>query len=290
MKDYVDMLVSYRVLIRRHREFVNRGTEFKIRFACLHAVCVTWRRNMNIQTLILDDDCNSALAARTALADYPDVEIIGHFTHTEELLAFLEKHTADLLFLDIELDKESGFDAAHRLRRDYPWLMIVFLTGHSSYAIGGYDFHPVNFLTKPIHHAKLRQTIAEVRRRMEQSHEQRSTRLMFRLQQSGYRILDVRDIYYIERMHRKNYMYTAEGVLRIANYTMRELDEMLTEHGFFLCHQSYLISLYRIESVKDIGRQLYEAKLRGCENPLPISRNRYEKLLEQLKAIGLKTF
>ena len=33
-------------------------------------------------------------------------------------------------------------------------VMIVFLTGHSSYAIDGYDFHPVGFLTKPIHPGK----------------------------------------------------------------------------------------------------------------------------------------
>ncbi len=243
---------------------------------------------MKIRTLILDDDPNSRLAALHALETYDEVEIAGQFSESSELFLFLEHHTAHLLFLDIELNEDSGFSVARKLRQANPALMIVFLTGHSSYAIDGYDFQPVNFLTKPINTLKLAQTMEEVRRRLGKMQEQRSTQLMFRLNQGGYRILDVRDICYIERLHRKNYMHTPGEVLCIANYTMHELETMLSEHGFFLCHQSYLISLYRIISVKDIGRQLYEAKIRDVEAAIPISRIRYEKLLELLKNLGVK--
>lgn len=243
---------------------------------------------MTIRTLLLDDDENSRLAACTALSACSDIEIVGQFSKREELFDFLEKQSAHLLFLDIELDQDSGFAVAKRLRQSFPELMIVFLTGHSSYAIDGYDFQPVNFLTKPINAIKLEQTLAEVRRLLGKSHEQRSTKLMFHLQQGGYRILDVRDICYIERLHRKNYMHTVDEVLCIANYTMHELEEMLSEHGFFLGHQSYLISLYRVEAVRDIGRQLYEVQLKDCGAAVPISRNRYEKLLALLKRMEIR--
>lgn len=242
---------------------------------------------MNICTLILDDDANSRLAACTALAAYPELEIVGSLSDSKELFAFLSGHSAHLLFLDIELDKETGFAVARRLRRDYPELMVVFLTGHSSYAIDGYDFQPINFLTKPINAVKLEQTIAEVRRRLEQRHGQRPAGFMFRLQQ-GYRILDVRDICYIERLHRKNYLHTADSVLCISGYTMHELEEMLAEHDFFLCHQSFLISLYRVQSVRDTGGQLYEVQLRDCSSPVPVSRYHYGDLLKRLQTLGIQ--
>lgn len=72
---------------------------------------------MNIRTLILDDDPNSRLAARTALADYPEVEIVSEFEKSGELFAFLEGRTAHLLFLDIELYEEMGFGWRGGLRR-----------------------------------------------------------------------------------------------------------------------------------------------------------------------------
>ncbi len=195
---------------------------------------------MNIRTVILDDDSSSVTAASTALSVYPEIEIIGCFSHSKELFDFLEGHTAHLLFLDIELDGEMGFSIAQRLMQNNADLMIVFLTGHSSYAIDGYNFHPIDFLTKPINTIKLERTINEVRKRMKQQNGQRSAKLMFRLQH-GYKIIDVRDICYIERLDRKNYLHTASETLCIAGYTMAELEEMLTEHGFFLCHQSFLI-------------------------------------------------
>lgn len=242
---------------------------------------------MTIRTLILDDDETSRLAARAALSAYPEVEVVGSFSHSGALFAFLEERSAHLLFLDIELDGETGFATAARLRQSYPDLMIVFLTGHSSYAIDGYDFQPINFLTKPINSVKLEQTIAEVHRRLERRHSQPSAQLLFHLQQ-GYRVLDVRDICCIERANRKNYLHTADETLRIAGYTMYELEEMLVEHGFFLCHQAFLISLYRVQSVRNVGRQLYEAQLRDCPFPIPVSRTRYKELMRRLQETGIR--
>lgn len=244
---------------------------------------------MNIRTLILDDDPNSRLAAATALAKHSEIELAGSFSNSGELFEFLEKDFAQLLFLDIELNGETGFAAARRLRAEYPELMIVFLTGHSSYAIDGYDFQPINFLTKPINSAKLEQAVAEAKNRLGKQSGQRSAKLMFRLQQ-GYRILDVRDICYIERLKRKNYLHTPSETLCIAGYTMYELEQMLSEYGFFLCHQSFIISLYRAQSVRDVGRQLYEVLLRDCDAPVPVSRLHYDELMKHLKNIGIQEF
>ena len=243
---------------------------------------------MTVRTAILDNDIHSRTAARAALAAYPDFEIAGMFATSGELLRFLEENTIHLLFLDIELDQESGFDTARRLGRQYPEVMIVFLTGHSSYAIDGYDFHPVGFLTKPIHPGKLEQTLAEVRRRRQHSSRQSGARLMFHLQAGGHRIIDVREICYVERYNRKNFLCTGGESLRITNYTMRELEEMLSQHGFFLSHQAFILSLYRVNAIRSVGRQLYEAVLRGCEKPIPVSRDRYSKLLQALEETGVR--
>lgn len=244
---------------------------------------------MNIRTLILDDDANSRRAACTALAEFPEIEIIGQFSRSSELFDYLENNSAHLLFLDIELDEEMGFSVAQRLRLEYPDLLIVFLTGHATYAIDGYDFQPVNFLTKPINKLKLKQTVAEIHHRLNQQSGQKSAKLMFRLQK-GYRIIDVRDICYIERLNRKNYLNTPSETICIAGYTMSELEEMLEQHGFFLCHQSFLISLYRVKAVRDIKRQLYEADIQDCPKPVPISRNCYVDLMKHLENISTSSF
>ena len=241
---------------------------------------------MTIKTLLLDDDIPSQKAACAALAAFPQIEIMGRFRTGEELFSYLEKNDAQLLFLDIELQEELGFQVAERLRRSRPELLIVFLTGHASYAIDGYDFQPVNFLTKPINHTKLKNTINEVERRLISQPRRQSAQVMFRLAQ-GYRIVDVDDICLIERKNRRNYLIMPGEQVRIAYDTMRELEEMLEPHDFFLCHQSFLISLYRVKQVRDVGRQLYEAVLDGYAQAVPISRNRYLELIVRLRERGI---
>ena len=241
---------------------------------------------MTLRTVILDDDPNSHKAACYCLSAYHEVEIVGQFYTAAELEKYLETAKVDVLFLDIEMGEDFGFSVAKKLRQTHPELMIVFLTGHSSYAIDGYDFQPVNFLTKPINPIKLEQTIEEIKRRTQRTSGQRDAQLMFRLLQ-GYRILNVGDICYIERIDRKNFMHLEGETFQISGYTMRELEQMLGPYGFFLGHQSFIINLYRVRRVKDAGRQLYEVSLNGIAAPVPISRNHYENLKSQLKSIGI---
>ena len=241
-----------------------------------------------IRTWIVDDDPNSRLAAATALSACGDVEITGQFTCGSELLEALSRDRAQLLILDIELGQELGFDLARAVQERCPELLIIFLTGHASYAIDGYGFHPVDFLTKPIRQSRLDEAMTEVRRRLgNRKARQRDAQIMLRLL-GGHRILDVKSILYVERRNRRMYAVTDREEIRIANYTMREMEEMLEPYGFFLCYQSVLVSLYRITGVHDLGRGLYELTLRGTDTRLPVSRNRYDELMIRLRDLGIR--
>lgn len=235
-----------------------------------------------IRTLLVDDDDRACLAARSALRAFPDVQVEGAFNGKEPLFAWLADNDADLIFLDIELNRQSGFDIAAALRAMNPDVLIIFLTGHSSYAVDSFDFQPLFFLTKPIQQDKLVLALDLARQQLSPVEKAPSAaRMLFRLD-GGYRMIDPSAICCIERLNRKNYMHTLEGRFRMMNYTMKELEEMLQDHGFFMAHQSFLINLNRVESVYDSGVQLYEAVLRGMKMPIPVSRNRYEGLLQKL--------
>ena len=236
-----------------------------------------------IQTWIVDDDANSRVAAEMALSDYEDVDVTGRFSSGRELFAALERDRADLLILDIELGEELGFDLARKLKEKCPDLLIIFLTGHASYAIDGYGFHPVDFLTKPIRKSRLDEAMEEVRRRLYRRGPAREDVQIVLRTLSGSRIVEVKDLLFLERRSRRIYMTTVEGEERIANYTMRELEEMLEPHGFFLCYQSVLVSLRHISGVLDLGKGLYELTLNGSAARVPLSRNRHDELMSRLR-------
>lgn len=239
-----------------------------------------------IKTVLLDDDALSRQAAKAALAAFSDVAIIREFSKSAEFFAFLKEESVDLLFLDIELDGETGFQIAGRMKTEHPEIMVVFLTGHSTYAIDGYDFSPVNFLVKPINAQKLFQTMEEVRRRMSNTDNIRKTaKIMLRLK-NGLEIIQVDDIRYFERRNRKIYMVCHDSEQSVSGYTMRELEMMLEPYGFYCCHQSFLVSLQHVSGLRDARRQLYEVTVYDRDEPVPVSRHRYNELIKKLKKIG----
>lgn len=243
-----------------------------------------------IKTVILDDDINSHKAAKVALKKYEDIDIIQSFQKSSDLFEFLKNETVDLLFLDIELKGELGLEVAKKIRKQYPRSLIVFFTGHASYAIDGYDFQPVSFLTKPINHEKLERTIQNVRERLAQNQKKReSIQFMFKCMK-GYQMIKIKDIYYIEHRNRKNYLMTKDNEQRIANYTVKELEKMLEPYGFFCCHQSFIISLDKIKYINELERQVYTLTLEDKEEVIPMSRNKYEELREKLLENGNMRF
>ena len=235
-----------------------------------------------IRAVLVDDDPLSRLAAKTVMEEIPDLRVIGEFGGSEDFFNGIGDLQADLVFLDIELaENKSGFSIASRIHRDYPELLFIFLTGHASYAIDGYGFHPVDFLTKPIRREKLEDAMKEVRKRLGLEKPQ-NIELLFHLN-SGYRMINTADIDYIERRDRRNYMIVSGKELQISRYSMKELEDMLEGHGFLLCHQSFLVNIAKITFLGDGGHQLYYVTLKDIPQQIPVSRNKYAELLEALK-------
>lgn len=63
---------------------------------------------------------------------------------------------------------------------------------------------------------------------------------------------------------------------------------MLTEHGFFRCHQSFIIPLSNIISVQNnVFGKSYFIELKGVSEKIPLSRNKYTELKELLANKGI---
>lgn len=234
-----------------------------------------------IRTVLVDDDSNSRNAAKSALSEYADISVAGEFDNSDELFKSLPIIKPDLAFLDIELNEETGFQIASRMHDEYPDVLFIFLTGHASYAIDGYGFHPVDFITKPIRREKLESALDEVRKILENRNDETDTEILFHLH-NGYSLINTNDICYIERRDRKNYMITVNGELQISRYTMKELEDMLADHGFILCHQAIIVNLSKIKELSNIARQTYVLKIEHTDAEIPLSRTKYDDIVRYL--------
>lgn len=95
-----------------------------------------------------------------AIAKKLDLDIILHtFSSGEDLLAYTDSHALDIAFLDIDMDGISGISAAFSLRKKYPNIVTIFITGHSEYALEAFDTDAAGYLVKPLNPEKLEYTL-----------------------------------------------------------------------------------------------------------------------------------
>ena len=78
-------------------------------------------------------------------------------------LALVEAEKAQVIFLDIEMPGMSGLEAAAKLSERFPRLNIIFITGHSEYALEAHELYCSGFLCKPVNENDIRKALSHLR-------------------------------------------------------------------------------------------------------------------------------
>jgi len=99
------------------------------------------------RVLIVEDEPPARAKLRRMLAAYPDLQVVAEAENVAGALAGLRNHRPDLLFLDIQLGTQNGFDVLARAAPPYP--LVVFTTAYQQYALRAFEVAALDYLLKP---------------------------------------------------------------------------------------------------------------------------------------------
>ena len=233
--------------------------------------------------LLVDDQPSAAEASILAISHFIPIENILHVSTAAQAIKTLDGEPLSLVFLDIDMPDTNGFSLAAYIEAHRKGLPYVFLTGYADFAAKSYDYEPLDFLTKPIDLVRLHKTFDRFRRRP-------SSPVVGKIAihtKQDYIFIDPQEILYIAREKRKNLIHCRDGQVQPVASSLDELEVIFSDYGFFRCHQSFLIPLGQISSLRasDFG-QTYEALIGGTV--IPVSRSKYLALKEALSSQGVR--
>jgi two-component system LytT family response regulator len=120
---------------------------------------------MSIRALIVDDEKLARTRMIRLLSVDPDMEVCGECRNSREAEEFLKASPVDVVFLDIQMPGENGFDLIRKIGvRQMP--VTVFVTAHGHYAVKAFEVHALDYLTKPVEEERLALTIDHVKERI----------------------------------------------------------------------------------------------------------------------------
>lgn len=234
-----------------------------------------------LNVVIIDDEplCIDQLKQQLRGFDY--VHVVGELHSSTGLMSLLRSVPVDLLFLDIKINQESGFSVAEYINTQFPEKMIVFTTGFEGFAIHGYEYEPLDFLTKPVSELRLGKTLAHALARKSQLATRPHAKIGLHTA-SGLRIIEIDRVLYIEKVGRKVQLVYGDiekSECILMRVSLTELEKIFDVYGFFRIHQSFLVPIQRVRSILTTDvRNSYQIELAGVPEKLPLSRNKYPQL------------
>jgi len=246
-----------------------------------------------IKVLIIDDEPPARDIIRHYLSGDPDIEVAGECENGFEALKMINEVRPDLVFLDVQMPKLTGFELLEILP-DPP--QIVFTTAYDEFAIKAFEMNAVDYLLKPFAKARLYQAIERARQRLESKtpvvqkgieelkaklddSTEEIDRVVARLG-SKIIVMPIDKIWYIEAQDDYVMVYSEQGNY-LKEKTMKYFETHLAPKGFIRIHRSHLVNVTQILSVDMYGKDSHLVVLK-CGAKLKTSAEGYKRLRELL--------
>ena len=240
--------------------------------------------------IIIDDEPLARSITKEYLQKHPDLEMMQECNDGFEGLKAIQEHQPDLIFLDIQMPKITGFEMLELIEQPPS---VIFTTAFDEYAIKAFEAHAIDYLLKPFNQERFDKAIAKWKEQKVNSAEKATQELLESASQSPsqnqrivvkngskIKIIPVHDVQYLEAEDDYVKIHTSEGYF-LKNKTMAHFENTLDKEQFVRSHRSYIVNVQQITRIDPYEKDNHVAILRSGVK-VPVSRSGYGKLKEVL--------
>jgi two-component system, LytTR family, response regulator len=237
----------------------------------------------NLKAIIVDDERLARVNLKKLLQAHPVIEIAGETSSCEGAIELIHLYKPQLIFLDIQLSGETGFDLVEIIDNS---IKIIFVTAYDEYAIRAFEVNAIDYLLKPINPERLKVAIDRVIKREKvqksaaKSYEY-SDSIYVRLNNYASRFIKISSITFIEPVGNYSKIVTSEGKHCLVLKTLKQWQEELPDDNFVRIHRSSFVNIEHVDHIEKNSNTRHMAFLKNKPEPLEVSR-RYAKKLKSL--------
>ena len=244
-----------------------------------------------INAVIIDDEQNNIDNLKSLLLkNCGEVEISGTAINAKEGRKIIMHNNPDLVFLDIQMPGENGFELLQSLSK-YSF-DVVFVTAFDQYGIKAVKFAAVDYLLKPIDIEELKIAVKKAEEKKAKGYQNNQVNNLLQLLRDNrdehrialsstqeIRYVKPSDIIRCESSNNYTTFYLTSGEKLLISKPIYFYEELLNDYGFICCHQSHLVNRKFVTSFikEDNGYLLLEDNTR-----LPVSKQKKERIKEWL--------
>ncbi|MBJ7327568.1 MAG: response regulator [Chthoniobacterales bacterium] len=250
-----------------------------------------------LRAVLVDDEQPARQHLGERLDAHPGIEIVGEADSVESAAALIKSEKPDVVFLDIQLHGQTGFDLLPLLGDLESPPAVVFVTAYDKYAIEAFKVNALDYLLKPVSTRRLATTVErlENQRRMDappvadapqESADPRPLEmgdLVLLREKRTIRMVGISEICAVEASGDYTHITLASDHMMIERKKLAHWEERLPEPPFRKISRRLLVNMERIKAIVMQERNRAELHLAGSERTIPVGRielRRIRQLIE----------
>jgi len=234
---------------------------------------------MKTKCIIVDDEPLAIKVVKNHLQNFEDFEIVAECSNAIEADKVLRENNIDLIFLDIEMPKISGFEFLKSLKKE---TKIIIITAYRNYALKGYEYDIVDYLLKPVSFDRFYKAMKKFYKQQNSSDVQvfgdlkkTSNPFAYFNEDKTIHKIYLDEILYIESFREYIKVHTIEKSV-MTKLPISKIEEKLKDHDFIRIHKSFVVSVCKVKS--------FNSRIININgNELPIGRTYKDMVMKTLK-------
>jgi len=245
-----------------------------------------------MKVVIIDDEPLAIQVIKEYLTAVDQIEILGEFNNGFDGLKAINELKPDLIFLDIQMPKLTGFEMLELI--DNP-PYIIFTTAYEEYALKAFEKNATDYLLKPFSKERFIQAINKVKKLAEENRSEVNYSPLIENIQNDKEVLDrivvkesgkilivpVTDVFFIEAADDYVVINTANKEY-VKNATMKYYEDKLPAKSFVRIHRCCIININYIKEIQPYNKETHSVIMKNGKS-LKTSRQGSAELKAILK-------
>jgi two-component system LytT family response regulator len=217
---------------------------------------------MKYKALIIEDEVLNSDFLKHLLQEFcPDIEVAGVAMNVEDAVAFINRQSPQIVFMDIELQTATGFDVLQQVKdHDFE---VIFTTAYDHYAIKAIKFSAIDYLLKPINFEELQLAVDKAIESLQVKEKDNKLELLIKnvrrpagedfsislSTSEGVEFVPLSQIIRLEAKGPYTTFFMKNGINLMVCKNLKEYELLLTDHGFFRLHNSYMVNMKEVKKM-----------------------------------------
>jgi len=237
-----------------------------------------------IKVMVVEDEEQIRMILRKMIERTEGCRVVASCPNFASAVSEFIKLRPDVVFMDIDLNGESGLECAKALTEVDPKVRIVFATAHSEYMANAFEIYAFDYLVKPFDLERIGRTLERIKsmsdgKDTEEKADAACEKLIIKGREE-INLIDTRDIIMIERIDGLSRIVTKDEVF-LTSQSLSSLEEKLDPERFMRCHKSYIIRTDAVRKLEVYGRWTYTVTLKDTDETALMTSAKYDEIRQR---------